>query len=818
MSAPRGGLPVPMVGWNLDVEPGDPVDIYGHPFIFERVDADHAVTFRPPAGAEAGDFMVIGEDGRPRKPFVHEVADLMIDNNLVWREKPLKNEVRRVARAQECDAQQAREMDPLSQFRMAICRRFDANPWSRSDYSLHAFMKEALSDPVIAALPGAWQACPATIRTWLNERGIPGCRKERDGTSMKNRTRKIRMLNHPLEILFYWAVRAKNVRGDIQMNYDRYVADIVKINDGEPLNRNFWIDPEGLAGPCERPAQYRVPNKPYVATSYSSFWRLCTELNSEKAHGRKTSAKGAYQRYGGGGNGDLPTHLGALCWIDSTPVPKAFFVDDQTGIPIGLATMTLMTEHRSKAAPGWDLCPGAASSSSVLRTVLCANQPKQVPEDLLRIDPNLTWLRLRPDSLRFDNATEHHGLTVEDVLADAGITAEWAGSEMPRDKNVMERVIGTFLTLLFKYIPDANYDVALMRQYGFKPEEGQVLCSIQKGRELLARAVMTYNVRRHRGLDKRQPALVWKKALGNRKLNALRDADKFARSIGTVAYAKMTNAGIERFNRRYTPGAAEMKRIVQQFERALRVPKGDTAPKPKAQRDERKRLNFEVKIRIDEGDIGRIQVWNPYAAQWEDFACTNPDAHGMPLWLHQRCLELAQREAMDYLSPQGQAVVLARLYEEIANVDSKAAERERRDLAKALDDPNLRRVMSSYVEVVDETVAEYGEPQPEEHEPARHDLTIGMRKDAHLNTPRQRPGEPKKPVTMRRSAQGSSRSKGDAAAPSRDPAAPPPRHKPRFPKNDDRRNAGVHPKSANRPDQRAPSRPRSNRLKWGDVS
>jgi hypothetical protein len=442
-----------------------------------------------------------------------------------------------------------------------------------------------------------------------------------------------------------------------------------------------------------------------------------------------------------------------------------------------------------------------------------------VPEDLLRIDPNLTYLRLRPDSIRFDNPTEHHGRSVEDVFADAYIGTDFVGSQMPRDKNVMERVIGTFLELLFKHIPDANYDVALMRQHGFDPEQGQVLCSIQTGRRLLARAVMTYNVRRHCGLDKRQPALVWKKALGTRKLNVIKDVDKFARSIGIVKTAKMTNAGIERFNRRYTPGAVAMKRIIQQFERALKPPKGDTAPRPKAQRDQRKRPTFEVKIKINDGDIGRIQIWNPYAqpAQWEDFICTDPNAHGMPLWLHQRCLEFAEREAMDYLSPEGQAVVLARLYEEIANTDSKAAERERRDLAKALDDPNVRRAMAAYVELVDEPVEEYGEPQPEEQEPARHELATGTRKDAHLNTPRQRPGEPKKAATMRRSTRDASGSSRRAAPASQDRAAPPPRHRPRICKNDDRRDAGSHIKSANRPDQGAPNRPRSNRLKWGDV-
>lgn len=236
-------MPVAAADWNLDVEAGDPVYIFSQPYIFERVDPDHAVTFRSPSGSGAGDFMIEGADGCPRKPFVNEVGALMAAGDLIWRDKPLSTEARRFSRAQKLDAAQARAMDPKSQFRMAIVRRFDANPWSKSDAGLRAFMKDALKDPVIAAMPGAWKASPATVRSWLNERGTTGCRKERDGMSMKNRMPKMRTLKHPLEILFYHAVRATNVRGSIQMNYTNYVAEIAKINAGEELNRDFWIDP-----------------------------------------------------------------------------------------------------------------------------------------------------------------------------------------------------------------------------------------------------------------------------------------------------------------------------------------------------------------------------------------------------------------------------------------------------------------------------------------------------------------------------------------------------------------------------------------------
>ena len=814
MSAGEGDAPVPVAPWNLDVEPGDPVDIFGNSYVFERVDPDHAVTFRAAAGSDTCDFMVEGSDGRPRKPFVAEIGQLMASDDLIWREKPLSTEARRFARAQEHDAKQARAIDPLCQFRTAITRRFDDNPWSKSDRSLTAFMEDALADPVIAAMPGAWPACPATVRAWLDERGEEGCRKERDGISMTNRMPRIRSIEHPLEIVFHHATRVTSVRGSVRMNHDLYVAELKKINTGKPLTRRMWINPDGSGVQEERPAEYPVPAKPYEAIPYLRFWRLCRDLKTAKAHGLKRGPQAEYQRYGGGGSGDLPTHLGALCWIDSSEVPKAFFVDDDTGIPIGLATMTLLTEHRSNVVPGWDLCAGGCSSSAIMRTVLCANKPKDVPADLLKIDANLTWLRLRPGVIRFDNATETHGRTIEDNLADAYIGTDFVGSKMPRDKNVKERIMGTFQDLLFKHMADANYDIARMRLYGFKPEEGQVLCSLRTGQRLLARAVMTHNVTRSRGAgrDGRQPALVWKQELGQRKLNVIKDVDEFERGIGTVKFMTMNNSGIEMFNRRYTAGAMGMKRLIQDFERALTLKKGDTAPKPKTNTDDRKRPKFMVKIRFDEDDLGYIRVWNPHVqpARWEVFECTDPNTHGMPKWLHDRCLELAEREAMDYLTPEGQAVVRARLFEEIANVDAQAAERERRTLGKALHDPRIRKVMAGYVEIVDEQVEEFGEPQPEEHSPAAHELATGARKDAHIETPRPKPNPAKEPATMRRVA--------TPAAGARDPAAPPPRHAPRKDhRNDDRRNAGAHTESADRPDQRAPTRARSNRLKWGDV-
>ncbi len=810
-----GDPPQAHLGMNFEVSAGDPVDIFEKPYLFDRIDSDGAVTFRAPLvadGSRNADFMIVGADGHARKPTCDEVGILHQEGNLIFRQRPLATDARRRARAMELDVQQCRELDRRSPFRTAVLRRFDLSPWSKSDRSLNAFMKDAMDDPAIRALDGAKIVCAATLRTWIRERGTPDCRKTRDGISMTGRKPKLSKIAHPLEILMYWAVRSTNVRGDIIANHDRYSADITRINRGQPLDRNLLIDPEDDEARCERPAAYPIPKTPYVPVSYISFYRLNRKLKSARALRSKVGAKAEYQKYGGAGISDIPRHLGALCWIDETTVPKVFFVDDETGIPIGQVTISMMLENMSKTAAGWTLNPGGPSASSIMKTVLHANARKNVPKELLKIDANLPWLRLKPSWIGFDNSSAAHARSVEDFLGEAYIGTRFVGKEMPRDKAPMERVLGIFLRLIFKEMADASYDIARMRLFfpEFDPER-QVICSMKTGRRLLDLAAMIYNVSKPKRGMKLPPALVWKQQLGHRKLDVIRDEDEFRRSIGKIDHIQMNNAGIEKFGRYYKPGAMNHKRILQDFERGLRLAKGDTAPKPRANIDDRKRLTFDVKIKWDEDDIGIIRVWNPHAQpspKWEDFFCGDPEAYGMPEWLHDRCVTFAKAQSLEYITPEQQSYVRALLFEEIANVDSAAAELERRTLARAVDDPNVARVFSQYVEIRDEDIdADVEAPEPEEHSPVTHRSAVGHRKDAADRTPRAKSPSASKPVTMKR----------PATPPKVRASSPAPRRTGHTTStNAAPRDSRAHTKSAERPDQRAPARARSRRMKYGD--
>lgn len=477
-------------------EKGDLVEIDGREYYFERIDPDHAMFYRAPQGSSYPDFMVAGEDGYPRRPVAADMNALFASNRIIFRAKPLSVASRRHARAMALQATQVRQMDPKAELRIAITRYCDQHCRSLSDNAMLPVIRRAIKDPAIAKLNlWGWEPHPTTVREWLRERGERGRRKLRDGVSMAGRYVRPVVTHHPAEILLYHVAQAliANDQRQIRSQYDCYAAEIARVNRGQTLNRNLLIeDAEGILHESNELAAYDKPGQPYSAISYISFWRHVTKSKTPEMFGLATSRRGQRARYGGGGFGERPA-FGSLCEIDETPVPALFLVDDETGIGMGPATLTLMIECSTRALVGWDLCAEAASASSLLRTVKHANAIKDVPPDLLEHFPDLRFVRLRPDRIKVDNSPGAHSSHFEDACAEAFIQVNFVGKDSPTHKPLVERTIGTMLDMLFKRLPEHNYDIALMRMLGFKPDE-QSLCSLSFARELLDRACFTYNI------------------------------------------------------------------------------------------------------------------------------------------------------------------------------------------------------------------------------------------------------------------------------------------------------------------------------------
>lgn len=772
----------------LQLEPGDIVAIDGIEHVFERVDPDGLVTLR--TMNRKVEFEVTDPDtGFPRKPDANDIARLMAAGTMVKRARDLEDGPRRAARKRELDTKAAQAADPISEFRTAFSRAYDRNPCSRSDHALRAFNRQLLTDPEIAKLPGARLYAGSTLREWINKRGFAGDRRARDGIAMTGRARG-RRVKHPLEIITHHlavAVGRKSTsspgaKAKGLKSWQSYKAEISRINRGEPTGR------EG--------ADYPQPLVPYEAVSYTTFWRMCRDLQSSATLGAEHGRQAVYQRYGGGGVTDRHTRVGAFGQLDDTKVPAIFLVDDELGIPLGQATYTGLLESVSKCIIGWGLGWDEASSATALDAYAHANTPKAIPEDIDALHPDLKWICCKLSAVLLDNLSGHHSRHFEDAMMDAGTDVHFSGAHMPRDKAEMERAIGTILSLAFKDLPSATYDIPRAREFGFDPTE-MVMVPIRKARELLLRATCVYHLSPHKGLDGRSPALAFKQQTAKHGIAVIDDLDEFRRAIGDVEYdAQLRPSGVVVKGLRYSD-ARTTRELVDDLG-ALQDP---SAAKTKI-------TAIKVKIKYSRNDMGRIHVWNERTKRYVTLPAVNQAyADGLPLWAHNRIAALAKLDMREYSQEteetDGERLieVRARLFHETQNITPEAAEHDRVNLARLKDSPLFKRVMGDVIEIVDEDIASLIQPDPAQA--PDHQLKDGMaaptRSDATTMTPRPKP---------RRTG-----SKAGKATPPTEPR----RQRNRKDEDRDRRDAGSPSRSA-KPDNRAGSPPAtSNRPKWGQT-
>lgn len=198
---------------------------------------------------------------------------------------------------------------------------------------------------------------------------------------------------------------------------------------------------------------------------------------------------------------------------------------------------------------------------------------------------------------------------------------------------------------------------------------------------------------------------MWRKATAVRSPNAIEDLDQFDRAMGCVVHHVSVYAtGVDFMYNRYS--CEEMGEIAAEFERARAVPAGDITPKqPRRNSDLKRKVTAKGKMKYDPADIGKVHLWIPFgdSRRWVTLRCANPDMHGMPLWLHSKCMELAKVEADAFCSMAEQREFRARLFDMIGNVTGTAAAKQRKLLGRALDNPVTAKSLRRHVEIRPET-------------------------------------------------------------------------------------------------------------------
>ncbi|WP_145916904.1 hypothetical protein [Erythrobacter sp. QSSC1-22B] len=237
---------------------------------------------------------------------------------------------------------------------------------------------------------------------------------------------------------------------------------------------------------------------------------------------------------------------------------------------------------------------------------------------------------------------------------------------------------------------------------------------------------------------------MWRKATARRAPNVIEDLDEFDRNMGCVKFdAAVYATGVVFMHNRYS--CNEMGEIAGLFERGG-IPDGDITPKqPRRNQNPHRKLSGKGKIKYDPDDIGRVHLWIPFGddKRWVTLDCANPDMNGVPVWLHKKCMEMANIEADEFCSREEQSVFRARLFDMIANVNEKASAKNRKLLGRALADKSTSASLRRFVELMPEDdEATLATEEKDVHPFAPDTCVVGnglagsRRKDATDRTPR----------------------------------------------------------------------------------
>lgn len=736
----------------FELAPGRLAVIRDREHVLDRVDPDGRYVWRRLGSATT--FQIAdAATGFPVHPNADDLLRLMADHKMELCEEELASPQAAARRKAELHAVDARTLDPGGDLRVEFGRRYDRDKCNLSDAALVALYEKQLEDPhfkrLALAHPKAkrkgrkrlpWIPCGATLRTWVGTRGAENDRQQRDGVSLTGRTKRVKRLKHPPEILLHWAARAGSNRGSVRKNHGSYETELSLINRGEPTLRR---------DENREPIRYPRPLVAYEPKSYSTFYRLVLRLRSKAQKEARDGREAAEADYGGGGKTEVATHVGAICGLDDTPVPVLGKIEIGTDVFVGQPTFTQLIDYRCHGRFGWDLSWDPASSATVLRTVAHASTPKRVPGHIER-HAELSAMVVKPDLLILDNLSAHHAQHVEDSLREINCDVRFTGSGKPRDKASVESDIRVALAAAFKVLP-AGTDPIAIRRHNRNDPPVELLPTIQEIRDRLDEAMPLLNLASRKPLMGRSALSFFNRELERRRVNIIRNLPAFRRAIGMVAYdVELRASGIEHFTcLRYVqpPRAPSLFDKLRHRER----PSRRTAV-----------TSVKVKIKYSADDLGHIDVWDPVDKDWVTFGSDRPDYTDLlPRWVHEFILAQIAEDERAFCPTEKLKEYLARLFARQSEITQAAGEEERRRAARLQDTPLYRSVMGEYVDVADEGY--FADPVTLKADPRFADVETAspMLDDATRPTPR-------------RAAGGRSR-KGARPSPSKRAPAPPPR-------------------------------------------
>jgi len=293
--------------------------------------------------------------------------------------------------------------------------------------------------------------------------------------------------------------------------------------------------------------------------------------------------------------------------IDHTPV-DLFVIDENTQLPLGRPTLTLLIDRKSRMILGIYVSFGGPSTEAVFQCLRHAILPKDyLKQRYSRVEGNWPCHGL-PETLVCDNGLEFHSQALEQACFELGIILQFCPKKKPYFKGRVERAFRSIAHGFF-HTQQGTSLANWMDRHGYDPLKTAVATLDEFMHALHIWVVDVYSASYHREL-KRPPLGVWHEGVLN---NPPRLPDPQTLDIALTEFENrvLWHYGIELFNLRYN--SRELSPIRAQL--------GEKVP---------------VQVRYSRADIGHIYVIHPSTGEAIKVQALAHDyASGLRLEVHQ---------------------------------------------------------------------------------------------------------------------------------------------------------------------------------------
>ena len=325
--------------------------------------------------------------------------------------------------------------------------------------------------------------------------------------------------------------------------------------------------------------------EPLVVPSKRTMYRLLASSNQYEMVALKEGKASADRRFRVGKAGIKTARILERVEIDHTPL-DLFLVDERTWLPLGRPTLTVALEIHSKFPLGYYITYGSPSAAAVVGALRHAILPK--PPTAITI-PGLNvehrWPTYgTPEVLVTDNGLEFHGIDLDSIAFDLGMTLVFCPKRQPRFKGAIERYLKTINYYFAHQLPGTSF--ARFHLRGDYDPQKCALLTLAEFKHLFEKWVVDiYGQTVHRGLGT-TPFKRWNEGLAAHEPRLPKDLSTLQQRIGQSAERKLRKDGFELNGIRYNGDG--LGPVLRQYGEGV-----------------------DIRVVFDPEDLGEVQVWGP---------------------------------------------------------------------------------------------------------------------------------------------------------------------------------------------------------------